>query len=78
VFGSNYADKSISIPYHMIAISLVSFVIPMGIGVYVKHKKPEMADRIQSLLSRSDSGNNLIKKTAIFFVKISKDISRPI
>ena len=55
VFGRNYADKSISIPYHMIAISLVSFVIPMAIGVFVKYKKPQLADRIQSLLSRSVS-----------------------
>ena len=53
VFGRGYADKSIDIPYHMIAISLISFVIPMAIGVLVKHKKPEMADRIQSLVSRS-------------------------
>jgi hypothetical protein len=36
----------------MIAISLISFVIPMAIGVFVKHKKPELADRIQSLVSR--------------------------
>ncbi len=52
VFGRGYADKNIDIPYHMIAISLISFVIPMAIGVFVKHKKPELADRIQSLVSR--------------------------
>ena len=42
----------IPVPYHMIAISLASFAIPLSLGVLFKYKKAQLADRIAFMLSR--------------------------
>ena len=52
-----YATKNISfcripVPYHMIAISLASFAVPLSLGVLFKYKRPQKADRLAFLLSR--------------------------
>ena len=50
--GSKDPSKNIEIPYHMIAISLISFVIPLGIGVLVRYCKPMRAKRIHDIAAK--------------------------
>ena len=50
--GSRDPTASIDIPYHMIAISLFTFAIPLGIGVLFKYKWPLKADRIHQLTAK--------------------------
>ena len=50
--GSRDPSKNIQIPYHMIAISLISFVIPLGIGVLVRYKFPAKAKRIHDIAAK--------------------------
>ena len=50
--GSRDPTKSIDIPYHMIATSLLSFVIPLGLGVLFKWKWPGKAARIHQLTAK--------------------------
>ena len=42
----------IKVPYHMIAISLASFAIPIGLGVLWKYKWPKRAERVGQLAAR--------------------------
>ena len=44
--GSKDPSKSIDIPYHMIATSLLSFAIPLGLGVLFKYKWTEKAAKL--------------------------------
>ena len=50
--GSKDPSKNIEIPYHMIAISLISFVIPLGIGVLVRYLRPQKAKRIHDIAAK--------------------------
>ncbi|XP_060945252.1 ileal sodium/bile acid cotransporter [Limanda limanda] len=40
------SSESIQIPYDSIAITLVALLIPISLGMYLKHKKPELAKKI--------------------------------
>ena len=44
VLGRQYTDKDIKVPYHLIAISLATFVIPLGLGSWFKYKRPKKAE----------------------------------
>ena len=50
--GSKDPTKSIEIPYHMIATSLLAFAIPIGLGVLFTYKWPEKGARIHQLTAR--------------------------
>ena len=52
LLGRQYADKDINLPYHMIAVSLFTFIIPLGLGCLFKHKKGEKAVRVKNLIAK--------------------------
>ncbi|XP_059085978.1 hepatic sodium/bile acid cotransporter-like [Tigriopus californicus] len=52
LLGAQYTAKDITMPYHMIAISLFSFIIPVGAGSLVKCKYGEKAVRVKNYAAK--------------------------
>ena len=50
--GSRDPTMSVQIPYHMIAITLLVLVIPLGLGILFSHKWPAKAARIHQLIAK--------------------------
>ena len=46
------SNGAIEIPYHLIAISLAMFTIPLGLGVLLKYKWPEGSNRVAQIVAR--------------------------
>lgn len=52
LLGAQYTAKDITMPYHMIAISLFSFIIPVGAGSLIKLKYGEKAVRVKNYAAK--------------------------
>lgn len=52
LLGSQYAEKDIKIPYHLIAASLAMFVIPLALGSWFKQKWPAKAEVVRQKLAK--------------------------
>eukprot|EP00095_Tigriopus_kingsejongensis_P012735 snap_masked-scaffold43_size480169-processed-gene-3.6 protein:Tk12735 transcript:snap_masked-scaffold43_size480169-processed-gene-3.6-mRNA-1 annotation:"hypothetical protein DAPPUDRAFT_248773" len=52
LLGAQYTAKDIQMPYHMIAISLFSFIIPVGLGCLVKYKYGEKALKVKNYAAK--------------------------
>ena len=60
LLGSNLVDKeaakdptaNIQIPYLNLTLTLFAFVVPLFLGVLFRHKRPELAKKIHSLVAK--------------------------
>ena len=50
--GTRDPEAPIQIPYHMIATSLLVFVIPLALGIFIAYKWPTKAATIHKLIAR--------------------------
>lgn len=49
LLGAPMVGKSVPIPYPQLTVSLAMFVLPLLLGVLIKHKLSKLADRIRKL-----------------------------